>query len=241
MDSRAANLNIRFSFSPNLLGYCGRETAQEKYRNCLRYGRCEGITEELTHFIVLYPYLQTIARITGLSPFSYEVAECYWLGSALLNQVKNEHYSILLEEFAKQGVPQWLIEELRGNPPKRFIPTHLFQVLHIGVGKASGSVPFSLESINNCFPRPGKIMSIEGNKITLEGSSIRIQNDSYELHTTIFSANYSSPFSPHLSVGDITTVHWGVASVKLTQKEYTRYLYWSDTVLRLIQPKSYEK
>ena len=41
-----------------------------------------------------------------------------------------------------------MIDELRESPPKKFIPTHLFQVLHVGVGKASGSVEFNLETIN---------------------------------------------------------------------------------------------
>ncbi len=231
MDSRAANLNIRFSFSPNLLGYCGRETAQEKYRNCLRYGRCEGITEELTHFIVLYPYLQTIARITGLSPFSYEVAECYWLGSALLNQVKNEHYSILLEEFAKQGVPQWLIEELWEKPPNRFIPTHLFQVLHIGVGKASGSVPFSLASINNCMIRWGKVKTVDKGEAEVEISSLQDSSHSHEIVQTTISAHIHPDFSPKIKAGDLVTVHWGVINAKLTLAQFRNISFWTDQVL----------
>ncbi|MDO8515049.1 MAG: hypothetical protein Q7S14_00985, partial [bacterium] len=49
------------------------------------------------------------------------------------------------------GVPDWLVDDLKNHPPKKFIPTHLFQVLHVGVGRASGSVPFNQETINNCM------------------------------------------------------------------------------------------
>lgn len=231
MDPRAAKLNIRFSFSPNLLGYCGRETAEETYRKCLKYGRCDGIQEELTHFIVLNPYLQTISRITGHSPFSYEVAESYWLGNALLNQVKNEHYSILLEEFVKQGVPQWLIEELRSKPPVRFIPTHLFQVLHIGVGKASGSVPFSLTSINNCMIRWGKVMSIDKGKAHVAISSLHDSSQAHTLAHVSTSANIHSDFSPKIKVGDTVTVHWGVVNAKLTKMQSQNISFWTHQVL----------
>jgi len=231
MDPRAAKLNIRFSFSPNLLGYCGRETAEEKYLKCLKYGHCDSVQEELSHFIVLNPYLQTISRITGHSPFSYEVAESYWLGNALLNQVKNDHYSILLEEFAKQGVPQWLIEELRSKPPKRFIPTHLFQVLHIGVGKASGSVPFSLTSINSCMIRWGKVTSIDKGKVRVEISSLQDSSQHHILTHESISAHIHPDFSPRIKAGDLVTAHWGVVNAKLTKMQSQNISFWTHQVL----------
>lgn len=231
MDSRAAKLNIRFSFSPNLLGYCGKETAEETYRKCLKYGHCDGIQDELSHFIVLNPYLQTISRITGLSPYSYEVAECYWLGNALLNQVKNDHYSMLLEEFAKQGVPQWVIEELRSKPPKRFIPTHLFQVLHIGVGKASGSVPFSLTSINNCMIRWGKVTSIDKKQAQVEVSTLHDSSQTHVLTQASISAHIHPDFSPKIKIGDVVTVHWAVINAKLTKMQLQNISFWTHQVL----------
>ncbi|MBP9691303.1 hypothetical protein KBD81_04465 [Candidatus Woesebacteria bacterium] len=231
MDPRAAKLNIRFSFSPNLLGYCGRDTAEEKYRRCLKYGRCEGVAEELTHFIVLNPYLQTIARITGLSPFSYEVAECYWMGNALLDQVRNEHYPILLEEFAKQGIPDWLITELSQKPPSRFIPTHLFQVLHIGVGKASGAVPFSLASINNCMLRWGTVTAIEKERAEITVSSLNDSTSHHSLREEIISARIHPDFSPKIELGDTVTAHWGTINAKLTQKQFRSISYWTNQVL----------
>lgn len=151
MDLKALRLAIKFASPPNSLGYCGSKTASARFKNCLENGKCDHVEEELQKFIVLWPYLKTISQITGLDPFSYDVIESYWIGNNLLKKVKPKHYDLLLENFSKQGVPEWLIKELKGKRPKVFIPTHAFQVLHVGVGRASGSVPFNQKSIHSCL------------------------------------------------------------------------------------------
>lgn len=64
--------------------------------------------------------------------------ESYWLGNNLLKKFKPKDYLVLLDFFVKQGVPDFFVQELKNKSPKKFIPNHLFHVLHIGVGKASG-------------------------------------------------------------------------------------------------------
>ncbi|MBI3887979.1 hypothetical protein HY310_02830 [Candidatus Microgenomates bacterium] len=151
MDTKALQLACQFALPPNSLGYCGSKTGTSKLLKCKNSGVCDGVEEELKKFIVLYPYLKTIGEITKKDPFSYEVVEAYCLGNDLLSKVKNTDFKILLKNFKDQGVPDFLIKELKESPPKKFIPTHTFQVLFVGVGKASGSVPFNLETVNNCL------------------------------------------------------------------------------------------
>jgi hypothetical protein len=157
MDVAALQLAAGFALGPNRLGYCGQDSAPARLKACIENGTCDHVEEELKKFIVLYPYLKTISQITGLDPFSYDVIESYWLGNDLLKQVKPKHYDLLLENFSRQGVPEWLLKELKGKRPKIFIPTHTFQVLHVGVGRASGSVPYNQKSINSC------LISLRGN------------------------------------------------------------------------------
>ncbi len=169
MQSDALQLACRFSLPPNSLGYCGQDSAPEKFKKCVVDGVSgvdqQEIQQELEKFIVLNPYLETLATITGKSKFSSQVIEAYWLGNDELKKAKPADYLLLLDNFVKQGVPSWFVEELRAKKPKKFIPHHLFQVLHVGVGRASGSVPFNLESVNNCMIRWGKVTQILGDKL----------------------------------------------------------------------------
>ncbi len=168
MDTAALRLCCQFALPPNSLGYCGSKTGTRRLKDCIEKGICDHVEEELKKFIVLYPYLKTIGEITGRDPFSYDVIEAYCLGNDLLNKVRKKHYKILLKNFKKQGVPGWLIKGLRDQPPKKFIPTHAFQVLFVGVGRASGAVPFNTETIKKCLiSRKGKTAYHWGKKIRL--------------------------------------------------------------------------
>ena len=231
MDVKALQFNIRHSFSPNALGYCGKNTAQERYRRCLQDNVCEGIEQEIKGFIVLNPYLQAIGRITGRPPFSYKVAECYWFGNELLSQIQNDDYGILLHEFSKQGVPVWLIDELKLKKPKKFIPTHLFQVLHIGVGRASGSVPFNLESIHNCMIRWGTVTKITKGSSAVKLHSLQQGSSKYSLMIREEIVAVNPVLTPSVSVGDIVTVHWGTVNSIIDQLQVERLEYWTDEVL----------
>ena len=75
MDVEALQLAGRFALPPNSLGYCGHNSAPEKFKQCFLHGQCVGVADEITKFIVFHPYLQTIAEILGLDKFDYEVVE----------------------------------------------------------------------------------------------------------------------------------------------------------------------
>jgi len=240
MDIAALQLAVRFSLVPNELGYCGQDSAGKKFKRCIIKGDCRGIEEEICRFIVLYPYLKTLAKITGLPPFSYPVVESYWLGNEKLKKAKPEHYDLLLENFAKQGVPDWLIKELRKKRPKVFIPTHLFQVLRVGVGRASGSVPFNLDSINQCMIRWGVVTKIRNSKseirnlVTARLNSLRKKGKTYEVTLRTETLRFEPEFLPGLRVGDSIACHWGWAVKILTAREEKNLSFWIKEVLKAL-------
>jgi hypothetical protein len=236
MDIAALQLAARFSLVPHELGYChARNSAAKTFRKCLAGGDCRGVEEEISHFIVLYPYLKTLAEIIGLSPFSYQVIESYWLGNDELKKAKTEHYDLLLENFAKQGVPAWLIEELSQNQPKVFTPTHLFQVLHVGVGRASGSVPFNLDSINQCMVRWGRVRKFQI-RVTAEVNSLEKKGKDYRLTFKTETLRFEPKFMPGLKVGDCIACHWGWAVKILTAREEKNLSFWTREVLQNSRP-----
>jgi hydrogenase maturation factor len=233
MDIKALQLEARFSLPPNSLGYCGRDSAAEKFKDCIINGKCKNVEEEVKHFIVLYPYLETIAEITKLPVFSYEVIEGYWIGNDLLKRAKPEHYDLLLKNFEKQGVPDFFVKELKQKPPKIFIPNHLFQVLHVGVGRASGAVPFNLKSINNCMIRWGEVIRIQKEKVVINLYSLELKNKTYKLIVNKETFPINTELVPGLKTGDIVVVHWNMAVKILTKDEEKKLKYWTKQCLVL--------
>jgi hypothetical protein len=252
MDKKALQLCSRFALTPNQLGYCGKDSAPAKLQKCVVTSDCSRVEEELKKFIVLNPYLQTIAKATDLSPFSYEVIEAYWLGSDLLDQIKLKHYDLLLENFISQGVPDFLVEELKNKQPKKFIPIHLFNILHVGVGRASGSVPFNIDSINNCMLRWGTVSKVNKNESTAqvevtslkavssfnpltEGSSRKqsasTSGISYEFAQRIKTFNFNPAFTPNLKVGDNVAVHWGFIPKILSKDEQKKLSFYTKLLI----------
>jgi hypothetical protein len=232
MQSKALKLASLFSYSPNHKGYCGRDSAGDVFTRCILKGECEKVPRELKHFIVLYPYLKTIATLTGLSLFDHKVVEAYWIGNELLEKIPVSGYDTLLKEFKKQGVPSWLINTLRKKKPVRFIPNHLFQVLHVGVGQASGSVPFDIQSINSCMIRWGKVLMVKADgTVTASLKQLTQSGAGYKLTKvkTTLSAGSSPFFKP--KVGEIIAVHWGHIVKRLARKEETNLTYWTKQML----------
>lgn len=230
----ALQLASRFVLPPNSLGFCGQGSAPEKFKQCFIHGNCAGVQSELEKFIVLYPYLKTISKIVNKDAFDHEVVEAYWLGNDLLKQFEPENYKALLENFSQQGVPSWLVEELRKNPPEKFIPHHLFQVLFIGVGKASQSVPFNLESINNCMIRWGDVLKITSDTMQADLNSLTQDQNKYKLIQTTEEVPYQADFLPSLAEGDVIAVHWQQPVKILKKREIKNLAYWTEEVLSSI-------
>lgn len=232
MNKKALQFLSRFSLPPNSLGFCGKNSASGRFNKCIMEGKCTGVQDELEKFIVLHPYLRTISKITGLPKFSYKVAEAYWLGNNELKKADGGDYNLLLKHFVGQGVPKWFVEELEEKRPKNFIPTHLFHVLHVGVGKASGSVPFTIKTINNCMVRWGKVLSISDNRMTVSLNSLKRECGSFKLVKIRQKLLIEKTFTPKLKKGSTVAVHWGQAIKTLTKLEERRLNYWSRQVLK---------
>lgn len=236
--TKALQLLSRFSLPPNSLGYCGKNSAVEKFKSCIISGNCQGVKTEINKFLVLFPYLKAISKITNLPILDYRVIESFWLGNDLLKKATQKDYLFLLENFSTQGIPQWLIKELKQKHPAKFIPHHLFQVLHVGVGRASsGVVPFNLDSINNCMIRWGKVEKKSERKIEVKLNSLKKRSEFYQLTLKKICLPINSQIIPKLKVGDTIAVHWQQVIKILTQNEEENLTYWSKQVLQY-QPSS---
>ena len=232
--NKALQLESRFSLPPNSLGYCGKETAAFKFKECIINGNCRGVKAEVKNFIVLNPYLEFLSKITGKPKFSKQVIEGYWIGNSILKNAKEKDYLLLLKYFLKQGVPDFFVEELKEKIPVKFIPSHLFQVLHVGVGRASGAVPFNIKTINNCMIRWGKVQSLSQNTVLIKLNSLKSNgNNKYKLTILKEKVPYDEKITGNLKISDTVAVHWGMVIKKLTKEEENKIKYWTNKVLEL--------
>ncbi len=229
MDTRALELCSRLAYKPNALGYCGLETAQKRLYSCMVHGKCSGVKKEIKEFIVLYPYLKTIADAVGKNPFSYDVVEAYWFGNDFLNEIRPEHYTLLMKNLREQGVSAELIRETERRVPKQFIPVHLFNILHIGVGKISMSVPFNLHSINNCMVRWGNVTDIMNDRAVVNLWSLHSSRKLIRKNCQVL---YSKDIVGKIKKGDCVIVHWGGISKKITRLEEEKISLWTKRLLK---------
>jgi hypothetical protein len=231
--TKALQLESRFSMPPNSLGYCGRDTAKDAFRTCLLTGNCDPVAKEITHFIVLHPYLKTIAEVTGLKFTDYKVIESYWIGNELMNQFKPEHYDILIKNLAKQGVPDWLIDEIKDKKPKKFVPVHLFNILHVGVGRASGAVEFNTDSVNHCMIRWGKVTHLDttSHKLTVNLTSLNSHTPPYKFVTASQTYSYEPELLKDMKLGSTVAVHWHQVIKVLTPTETKNLKHWTQQLL----------
>ena len=234
MRDSALQLESRFSLSPNSLGYCGKKSATAKFKSCIINGKCDGVREELKNFIVLYPYLKTLGKIFNKSFSAYPVIESYWLGNDELKKAKKTDYQILLENFKKQGVPDFFIEGLKLKRPKKFIPNHLFHVLFVGAGRMSGAVPFNLLTVNNCMIRWSTVQKLSKKEAVILLNSLKFKKPSaYSLIQIKTSIPFNPKFTPDLKVGDTVAVHWGLIIKALKKQEGKNLTFWTKKVLQL--------
>ena len=235
MDIKALQLCARFALQPNQLGYCGKDSASTQLQRCLLTGNCDGVESELEKFIVLHPYLQTIAQITGKDKFSYVVIEAYWLGNDLLKLCKPKHYQLLIKNLETQGVPPWLISEIKAKQPKAFIPIHLFNILHVGVGRASGSVAFTPYSINHCMLRWGvvkKIIDDKEKKAEVKLIYLENKNHGFQFITKTETVQVTQLLTPNFKIGDRVIAHWRWVAKKINQREKAQLAFWTKQLLR---------
>jgi len=142
---KSTQLCCRFSIIPNKLSFCGPSNCYKTFTKHLKNNNNEQeIKDLLTKFEGLYPYLQLIAEKHNLSPFDYKVIEAYWLGNELLDAFTNKDLKKFFPELHKRGLPSSIVEKLIKRVSKDALPMHTYNVLFVGVGQITNSVPTTL-------------------------------------------------------------------------------------------------
>ena len=140
-----------------------------------------------------------------------------------------------MDNFEKQGVPKDYVLELRKRKPAKFIPTHLFQVLFIGVyGGSSLSQKEKIKWVNNCMIRWGKVVRKNNNTLRLNLCVLRTSRGVFKFTQNQETIQFNPGFLPNLKTGDTIAVHWNYAVMTIDENQTKNIILWSEKVLEFI-------
>jgi hypothetical protein len=215
-------LAARYSFITNKLRYCG---PHDSYIRFLQYinkkddGLKKEIRESIERFEGLYPYIFHIAKKHNKDFLDYDVVESYWIGNSLLDSCSEDDLRKIIMHLSERGLPRSYAKKLCNNIPTGMIPHHSFNVIYVGVGKVTGSVPTNIENINNCLIRPGEVVEIRENTALIKHTPYSSDNNRILKSESVIEEFDYLPLLTELQKGDTVSVHWKLVVDKLTAEQ----------------------
>ena len=244
MNSRGVLTCARYAFAPNYYKYCGPDT-NRKIKDYLREGVSDpGLSQYLSEFVVLYPYLKLIAQENGIAdPYDPRVVEAYWIGNSFLDRVKvgsfvdHLHFGQRLKDKIPSKKLKWVIEKV----PRGGKVHHSFHVFSVFTRTGHHTVDHTLDTMDQCRIGWGKI--IKSSKLKAQNSKIKIktQKMAYEdgklkLKNGIIreiNLPVGNKMSKKLKPGDWVSYHWGFVCDKISQEQAKSLAHYTKLNLKL--------
>jgi hypothetical protein len=238
--SAGALLFARYAYPPNALGYCGAD----ENRTLLEYGEAGvsdgGLTQLARSFEGAWPYLELIAGANGIDdPLDPRVVEAYWVGSPLLERVDSSSLGSHLDErFRRRAGKAW--DLLTAAIPDGGVPHHDFHVFGVypWVGLLrSGDATEPLRVLESCRITPGRVVSVDGEKATVEARPLV-----WDGRALLLGAPTSRQtawrrdglgFLDELRPGDRVSLHWDWICDRLTSRQAQRLERYTRRMLTL--------
>jgi Family of unknown function (DUF6390) len=207
---RGPEMFARYAYAPNALGFCGPPLGAT-----LRDGSIEDVRLAATQFSGAWPYLQVLAKMTGISdPLDYRLVESYWLGGGVGSGLDpDEFVDELLAIIGPKASRYW--GHLTSDLAREAAANHSFHVF--GVYPWSRLLGRGLEHplnvLDNCRITGGTVLSRDGDDV--EVSCCRLTWDGHALNLSepsarrldVWADGYSA--MPDVAAGDEVAIHWG--------------------------------
>lgn len=219
----------RYAFGPNRLHYCGPDAHQEILSYISEGESDPGLTALLRGFATMFPYLKLIARANGIrDPLDDRVVEAYWIGNDLLDNVgkRGLHRHLVEGLEMKKKIDARSFELVEEKIARGALPHHSFHVLDIW--KRTGHLPIAqtLESMEECRISWGKVLAVDGPKITVEAEPLLLVDGKLSLGEPAQRAVTRSLEAlsdiEQLEAGQIVSIHWGVPCEVITPAQAAR-------------------
>jgi hypothetical protein len=222
-----AILFARYAYPPNELGYCG----PADNRSLLEYGSTQtvdrGLLQLAQGFSGAWPYLEFIARATGIeSPLDRRVVEGYWLGGPLIDRIDMKTFgNALYDRFRRTaGAKGWSF--LSEAIPEGAVPDHSFHVFGVypWVGLLrTGRAKTPLEQLDKCRIRWGQVVSVDGDQVavlsrplTYDGRELGVGEPRVEI---VRHSIDGTGFLGALRPGEWVSMHWHWICDRLSRRQ----------------------
>ncbi|MFH1240134.1 MAG: DUF6390 family protein [Candidatus Diapherotrites archaeon] len=211
----------RYSFMPNKLGYCGPSNISDLIQEYISGKDSfvgEQILNSLSKFEALGAYLRLIAEKNEMHWFDYRVAEAYWIGNELLENVyAKDIRNLILNKFSK---PEFLGSEISAKlvekVPENVTAHHSFHVFNIN--SLTKKVPTVIENLDKCKISWGEVLRGRANTLEISYTPIVLENEKFVFgnDTKKQIRNY---FGDEIVQGDMISFHWESFCEKLNTKK----------------------
>lgn len=199
-----------------------------------------GLSNILSGFQTLYPYLQQIAHANALrDPFDARVVEAYWVGNELLEgiapKVFYHHLADTLRLKARMG--NRAFDWMAGKLPKGARMHHSFHVFNAYKRTGHDAKLHTRDSMDACRVSWGRVVSIDGPKITVRRKPLLLTGHQLALgpeeETFVLRKLEDVGLFDNLQPGQWLTMHWG-QPCEVVDDRAVRFLeYYTVKHLRL--------
>lgn len=229
-------LALRFSYITNSLRFCGPEEAKGQFLQYLDNKNNESeVKSSLLKFEGLRPYLSSIAEKAKIDCFDYKVAEAYWIGNELLDGFNCDDIRDIVAKLMLRGLPKSIADGLIAKLPSGLVPHHNFNVMYVGVGNLTGSVPATLQNMDNCRVSWGKVAEVMHDKLLVQTPPLKKENSKLVLgEEETKTAVYLPKMLPNIKKDDVVALHWGFAALALTQGQLENLKRYTTLIINVL-------
>jgi len=220
------NLIACYCFPPNLKKYCGPESPERIFKFMTgEFTNEPNVKNAFLRFEVMYPYLQLIAKANNKSAFDFEVAQAYWEGNELLENVSLNDWKETAAEIGKSSKwPEKIIEKYAERISESFLPHHSFHVLN-SFTLTIKEPEVMLERINNCLISWGRVLNAGEKELIVEKKPVVLEpGGTFNFGQATVESVQNTAFGSSKRIvecvkGDWVSMHWGFACRKLEIEE----------------------
>ena len=225
-----------YAFKPNQLQYCGPDKNKELLDYIESAAADGGLCEIIKKFETLFPYLKLIADSNKISdPFVKKVAEAYWLGNELLENVKAPRlYEHLVGGLGlRKKLPAKELAIIRSKIPAGANAHHSFHVLNIWQRTGHVENPHTLHTMDECRIGWGQVQSVEQKKIHVLYEPLIYKDNHLELGKFTAKDIAVDLGAGQLSPGDWISFHWSSYCGRLSPIQLKNIIKWTSLNLNL--------